>query len=436
MPPSHKELDPSTASAYDAAMTFFTGASAKAGHGAERPRTDDFPPLFTRNFSLLCLVTLTYFFSFFFFFPTLPFFIKHLGGREADVGLLIGIASLVSFLIKPLAGRWVDHHGRVRLMSASIALFACGAVLHAWALRLELLFCLRVLYGAALGCFTTASGAYLADVAPPARRGEATSSWGLVSSLAMGIVPPFALGLMSSKGLHPVEERLVQILPGLTETTSWPDNFVLLFFTAAGFAFLSSALSCGMHEVHTPVPTTTKRPLYAREALLPTAVQFFMYLTFTSYTTFLPLYARSLGMDNAGFLYSTYALALVSTRVFGARIGDRFGRSAVITPGLVCMVVALLVFACALSPIFLYVAVSFYGLGIGLAQPGLNAFTIDRLAPDRRGLGMSTFSQGLDLGMGLGGIVMGAIAATFGFPIMYVCGSVCAGVGMVIFWRR
>ncbi len=99
------------------------------------------PPLFTRDFTLLCLVTLGYFFSFFFFFPTLPFYIKHLGGREADVG-----------------------------------------------------------------CFSTAASAYLADVAPPAQRGEATSYWGLVSSLATGVVPPFALGLMSSTALHRAAE--------------------------------------------------------------------------------------------------------------------------------------------------------------------------------------------------------------------------------------
>jgi hypothetical protein len=40
-------------------------------------------------------------------------------------------------------------------------------------------------------------------------------------------------------------------------------------------------------------------------------VNMFLYLTFTSYTTFLPLYARTLGMGNAGWLYSTYAIALL-----------------------------------------------------------------------------------------------------------------------------
>lgn len=395
--------------------------------------TERLPPLFTRDFVLLCLVTLSFFFSFFFFFPTLPFFIQHLGGQEANVGLLIGVSSLVAFSIKPFAGRWIDQRGRVWLMSAAAALFACAAVMHVWTSSLRLLFLLRVVYGIAIGCFTTASGAYLADIAPPARRGEATSYWGLVSSLAMGIVPPLALGLMTSLTLHPVEERLVAVLPGLKQIASWPDNFALLFFTAAGIALLACILSRGMREAHHPSPSLTRRPLYAPEALLPTTVQFFLYLTFTSYTTFLPLYARSLGMGNAGFLYSVYALALISTRVTGARISDLYGRAAVIIPGLASVIAAFLVFACASTPTLLYVGVSLYGLGIGLAQPGLSAFMIDRLAPERRGLGMSTFGQGLDLGMGVGGMLMGAIAAHFGFTLMYLCGSICVGVGLAIF---
>ena len=400
----------------------------------ERAMADDrIPPLFTRDFILLCLVTLGYFFSFFFFFPTLPFFIQHLGGQESDVGLLIGISSLVSFSIKPLVGRWVDRHGRVPLMTAAAALFACSALLHIWTFSLGLLFLLRVIYGASIGCFTTASGAYLADIAPPARRAEATSYWGLVNSLGMGIVPPLALGLMNSETLHPVEESLVKILPALGEIATWQDNFVLLFLTAAAIAFIACGMSRGMREAHTPAPLLTRRPWYAPEALLPTMVQFCLYLPFTSYTTFLPLYARGLGMGNAGFLYSTYALALLSTRVIGARIGDRYGRVAVIIPGFGCVIVAFLVFAAAFNPLLLHVGASFYGLGIGLAQPGLTAFTIDRLAPERRGLGMSTFGQGLDLGMGLGGILMGAVATHFGLSPMYLCGSGCVGLGLAVF---
>jgi len=391
------------------------------------------PPLFTRDFVLLCFVTLGYFFSFFFFFPTLPFYIKHLGGREADVGLLIGISSLVSFSVKPLAGRWADRHGRVPVMTAAAGLFACGAVLHIWALRLGFLFVLRILYGTAIGCFSTAAGAYLADVAPPARRGEAASYWGLVSSLAMGVVPPFALGLMSSEALHPVEEKLVAFLPGLGVTATWPDNFVLLFLTAASIAFLAGGLSRGMHEIRKPTPTLERRPLFAREALLPTAVNLGLYLTFTSYTTFLPLYARTLGLGNAGYLYSTYALALLSTRVLSARVGDRYGRAAVIVPGLSAAILALLVFAFAPNGAALYLGVSLYGLGIGLAQPGLSAFVIDHLTPERRGLGMSTFGQGTDLGMGLGGVLMGRIATQVGFTPMYLCGSGCIGVALAIF---
>ena len=389
--------------------------------------------LFTRDFVLLCLVTFCYFSSFFFFFPTLPFYINHLGGQEADVGFLIGLSSLVACLVKPLAGRWVDRHGRVWLVSTAAGVFACMAVMHAWALSLALLFALRVVYGIALGCFTTASGAYLADIAPAARRGEATSYWGLVSPLAMGIIPPLALGVMSSTTLHPIEEQLVAVLPGLAGTLNWPENFVLLFFTAAGFAFLGCLLSLSMHELHTPSPPTQRRPWFAREALFPMTVNSLLYMTFTSYTTFLPLYARTLDMQNAGYLYSTYALALLSTRFSSARVSDQHGREAVIIPGLGSALLALLVLACASSTPFLYLGVMLYGLGFGLAQPGLSAFMIDRLSPERRGLGMSTFGQGLDLGMGLGGVLMGTIATHIGFSAMYFCGSGCVASALLIF---
>src|SRR5262249_9688335 len=147
------------------------------------------------------------------------------------------------------------------------------------------------------------------------------------------------------------------LLPGLETTVTWPDNFVLLFFTAAGIAFVACGCSRGMREIRKPVSFVGRRPLFAREALLPTAVNLCLYLTFTSYTSFLPLYARTLGLGNAGYLYSTYAAALLSPRLLSARVGDRRGRAAVIVPGLSAAMLALLVFAFAANGAALYLGV-------------------------------------------------------------------------------
>ena len=175
-------------------------------------------------------------------------------------------------------------------MTASVGLFACGAMLHAWALSIGLLFGLRLVYGFALGCFTTASGAYLADVAPADRRAEATSYWGLVNALAMGVVPPLALGIMHSPALHPWEEGLVGLLPGLGQKVGWPDNFTLLFFTAAGVAFLASGVSSRLRERHRLAARACQTPVFAPEAVLPMVVQLCLYLTFTSvYGLFAPV---------------------------------------------------------------------------------------------------------------------------------------------------
>ena len=118
---------------------------------------------------------------------------------------------------------------------------------------------------------------------------------------------------------------------------------------------------------------------------------------------------------------------------FAARISDQHGRAAVIIPGLAAVLLGLLVLALVPNANLLYAGVSLYGLGFGLAQPGLSAFTIDRLAPERRGVGMSTFGQGLELGMGLGGILMGYIATHAGFTVMYLSGSVCVTTALTIF---
>ena len=139
-----------------------------------------------------------------------------------------------------------------------------------------------------------------------------------------------------------------------------------------------------MQERYTSTPNARRPPLFAREALLPMMVNMFLYLTFTSYTTFLPLYARTLGMGNAGWLYSTYAIALLSTRFLPVpELRDQYGRAAVILPGLSGSIRRTVGSGVCSEAKTLYAGVSLYGLGFGLAQPGLNAFAIDRLTPER-----------------------------------------------------
>ncbi len=56
---------------------------------------------------------------------------------------------------------------------------------------------------------------------------------------------------------------------------------------------------------------------------------------------------------------------------------------------------------------------------MGAAFPALQAWCIDGVPVNRREHAMGTFLNSFDLGIGLGAILLGAIAAMNGYSIMY-----------------
>jgi MFS family permease len=60
--------------------------------------------LWTRSFILMILGTFFLFTAFYMLYPTLPLFIKHIGGNETHVGLSMGIFMLSAVIFRPVIG--------------------------------------------------------------------------------------------------------------------------------------------------------------------------------------------------------------------------------------------------------------------------------------------------------------------------------------------
>jgi MFS family permease len=67
------------------------------------------------------------------------------------------------------------------------------------------------------------------------------------------------------------------------------------------------------------------------------------------------------------------------------------------------------------------------GLGMGLAHglfyPAYTAMVLDGCPPAERGRRMSIIQAGLNIGIGLGGIALGWIAAHWGYPVIFQLSS-------------
>jgi len=65
------------------------------------------------------------------------------------------------------------------------------------------------------------------------------------------------------------------------------------------------------------------------------------------------------------------------------------------------------------------VAGALLGVGNGTVYPALLAMTLDLTGPEERGAAMGTFGIGMDIGIGLGSIVLGVVIEMVGFPVAF-----------------
>jgi MFS family permease len=157
--------------------------------------------LFTPAFIWLTLSDLAYFIGGGALIGVTPFFVTGpLGGGAAAVGLAVGAFSATTLVLRPLAGRWADRHGRRPLLIGGALLFALLVVGHLLVTDLAWLVVLRLLLGGAEALYFVAGFAALADLAPPGRAGEALSYNSLALYLGIATGPIIGQALLGWGG--------------------------------------------------------------------------------------------------------------------------------------------------------------------------------------------------------------------------------------------
>ena len=134
--------------------------------------------LWTRSFVLMSLGSLFFFTSFYLLLPTMPLFIKELGGLDAQVGLAVGVFTFAAVVVRPFAGGLLDQYGRRPFLLAGLALFAVSMFLYGWVGGVGTLLIVRVVHGIGWAFATTAAAAAITDIVPPSRRGEGWAGTG------------------------------------------------------------------------------------------------------------------------------------------------------------------------------------------------------------------------------------------------------------------
>ncbi|MDM5186159.1 MFS transporter [Bacillus sp. DX4.1] len=364
--------------------------------------------LWTKNYIMLTITALLLFSGFYLLMPTLPIFIKQLGGSESQVGFIIGVFTISAVILRPIIGGLMDRYGRRLFIISGLLFFAITMYFYDWVTGVIFLVVLRILHGISWAIATTSIGTAVTDVIPQSRRGEGMGWYGLAMTLGMALGPVLGLWVIKSFSFH------------------------YLFLLCTGLALVAFILALG-----TKIPAiqhASKKPIsFFEKTLLPIAiVTFFLSLTFGGITTFLPLFAAKIQV-NAGTFFLVYAVTLTVVRPFAGKVSDKYGEGIIIIPALFTLISALLVLAMTNGIVGLVITAILYGIGFGSAQPALQVAMIRLASPEKRGIANATFFTAFDLGIGLGSILLGFVSQLMGYQMLFIVCAISGFVSLLIF---
>ncbi|MTI80537.1 MAG: MFS transporter [Firmicutes bacterium] len=370
-------------------------------------------PLWTRDFILIILANFAIFLGFQMLLPTMPVYVKQLGGQESVVGLVIGIFTVSAVIVRPFVGQMVGTYGRKALLVGGIIIFVISTLAYNWAPTVFILLALRFLHGIGWGANTTAAGTLAADVVPKPRLGEGMGFFGMAPTISMAVAPAVGLFLINTYG------------------------FPTLFFTSAALAVLSLIFSLAIKtnlKSEEPQPKARSfNTMFEPRSYRPAVVIFLTTTTYGAIVSFIALFAGQMGIENIGIFFSVYAVVLTLTRPITGMLLDRKGYDIVMIPGLVLVVAGMAILSQAEGlPMFLLVAVV-YALGFGAVHPSMQAMTVQDVPPHRRGAANGTFFSAFDLGIGLGSVAWGAVAQFTGYGTMYLFSTIPAVLAFIFY---
>jgi MFS family permease len=371
----------------------------------ERPR------LWTPQFALAVVTTTVLFFGFYLLIPTLPPHVERLGASKSQVGLAMGLFSLGAVAIRVATGARMDRYGRRPFLLGGLALFVAATALYGVAGSLPALLAVRLLHGFGWGWTLTALGSLVADLAPPARRGEAMGCWGLAPTVAMALGPAAGGALQELGGADSV------------------------FLGTAGLGLLAGLMALALHDTAHREEPDRLGGSWPPGAWLPSAVAYLASLSYGAMIAFLPVELAA-APRRAGAFFTLYALTILVTRPAAGWLSDRWGRTAVVHPGLLVGALGTALLGLAARGEALAVAAVLYGAGIsGAVFPGLMAMTVDRCPASKRGAALAVYFSAYDLSLASGAILLGPVYQAAGFPAMCLAAAAAVLAGQGVLWR-
>lgn len=366
--------------------------------------------------------------SFFFFasfnmiIPELPAYLTSLGGAEYK-GLIISLFALTALFSRPFSGKMADKLGRVPVMMTGSAVCLVVGILYPLFSTVWGFLLLRLVHGFSTGFTPTGQAAYLSDIIPAERRGEAMGLLGTAGSIGMAAGPAIG-GLIANRVSIPV-----------------------LFYCSSAMSLASLAVLVGVKETlkvrskfSPAILRVGRKDLFEKRVWLPCVVMGLSIYAYGTMLTLIPDFGSEVGIRNKGLLFTYFTVSSLFVRLLAGRASDRYGRRKVLMVSVTLIIIAMYVISQGATPRDLIIGMSLYGLAHGMTSPTLLAWATDLSDERHKGRGVASLYIFMELGIGVGAFVSGLLLNTapddFGSPFLACVALSAMALGFLVFGRK
>ena len=367
-------------------------------------------PLWTKNFILVSTINFFVIFIFYMLMVTIAeYAVNDFGASTSTAGLIASIYIIGVLVGRLMSGRLSVLWGIKKTFFIGLTFFVITTLAYFIASSIPLLFSVRLLHGIAVGILSTATGAFIAQIIPPTRRGEGIGYYSMSIVLASAIGPFIGMVLTSNSGDF---------------TTIFIFNAVL----AAACVVTSLFVRMENTKQQQKLVTTTQKKsgFWIKNYIEPKALPISMIallagFAYSGVMSFLSFYSKEIHLVEAGSLFFlVYAIAILVSRPFTGSLMDRRGANIVVYPALLLFGLGMVLFSQAFSSLILLMAACLIGLGFGNFTSIAQALAIQGIEKQRLGLATTTYFILYDVGLGIGPFFLGYLVPQLGYRFLFL----------------
>lgn len=347
-----------------------------------------------------------------------------LGATNTVIGIVMGAYMLTAMVFRPWAGQIIARVGPIKVLRIILIINAIALFLYGFT-ELQGYVVARTMQGICTAFFSMSLQIGIIDSLPEKHRSEGVSLYSLFSTIPNLIGPLIAVSIWQVDNMT----LFAVIVIGIALTT-----------TIFGYRV---TLDENKRETSNEIPVipfngiTVFGQFFKNKELFNSGlIMMVTSIVFGAVTTFIPLYTVRLDFANAGIFLTIQAITVVVARYYLRKYipSDGLWHSKYMVSLLSLLMIAsmIIAFGPQIPAVVFYGGAILIGITQAMVYPTLTSYLSFVLPKVGRNMLLGLFIACADLGIALGGVMMGPLSDILGFKWMYIICSLLVFIIMIM----